>query len=270
MTPQEIQAIFDDRNTFTDTMEMTIGDKKFTLGDLRGLSANQQRQLSEKIAGAESRESIARDTATKAANLLAELQTASENLRAQKTVVPTEDDFDKEEFWGPVRKRFSDRDAKIDQAIKGIETLSNQVKNAASIWFKDRTRSQYEKVSSRLKKVDQYKDWDVDKVLGYATEHRIVDEDGMPSVERAILELTKANDIETIKKEAYAEGMKAAKQKGRLDAQPRPSSATGGRQPADKSAVAEIGLEGLGDDAMNDPELMEMFAEIQGGGGGVQ
>jgi hypothetical protein len=267
MTLQEILA---DPKTFADGIEMTIGNEKVNLGQLRELSANQQRQLSEKIAGAESRESIARDTATKAANLLAELQTARDNLQAQKTTPPTDDDFDKEEFWSPVRKRFSDRDTKIDQAIKGIETLSNQVKNAAAIWFKDRTRSQYEKVSGRLKKVDAYKDWDADKVLGYATEHRIVDEDGMPSVEKAILELTKANDIETIKKEAYAEGMKAAKQKGRLDAQPRPSSATGGRQPVDKSAVAEIGLEGLGDDAMNDPELMEMFSEIQNGGGGVQ
>jgi hypothetical protein len=263
MTLQEILA---DPKTFADGIEMTIGNEKVNLGQLRELSASQQRTLSEKISGADRREAEARDTATKAANLLAELQTASETLRAQKTVVPTEDDFDKEEFWGPVRKRFSDRDAKLDQAIKGIETLSSQVKNAAAIWFKDRTRSQYEKASPRLKKVDQYKDWDVDKVLGYATEHRIVDEDGMPSVEKAILELTKANDIEQIKKEAYAEGMKAAKQKGRLDAQPRPSSATGGRQPADKSAVAEIGLEGLGDDAMNDPELMDMFAEIQGGG----
>jgi hypothetical protein len=28
--------------------------------------------------------------------------------------------------------------------------------------------------------------------------------------------------------------------------------------------VAEVGLEGLGDDAVNDPDLMEMFAQIQG------
>jgi hypothetical protein len=79
-----------------------------------------------------------------------------------------------------------------------------------------------------------------------------------------VLELTKANDIETIRKEAYAEGMKAAKTKTRLDNQPKPSSASGGNWPKEKSAVAEVGLEGLGDDAVNDPELMEMFAQIQG------
>ena len=266
MTPEEIQAIFNDRTTFTDTMELSIGDKKFTLGDLRGLSARQQQQVAEKISGADRREAEARDTAMKAANLLSELEKAREGLIAQRTQVPTEDDFDKEEFWGPVRKRFSDRDAKIDQALKGIESLSKSVERAATIWAQERWQGQFKEVSPRLKKVDAYKDWDFKKVLDYATERKIVDDYGFPSVERAVLELTKANDIEQIKKEAYAEGMKAAKQKNRLDNQPRPSSASGGRQPADKSAVAEIGLEGLGDDAINDPELMEMFAQIQNGG----
>lgn len=264
MTLQEILA---DPKTFADGIEMTIGNEKVNLGQLRELSATQQRQLSEKIAGADQREAQARETATKAANLLAELQTASEKLREQKTTPPTEDDFDKEEFWGPVRKRFSDRDAKIDQALKAIDTLGKSVERAATIWAQERWQGQFKEVAPRLKKVDAYKDWDFKKVLDYATERKIVDDYGFPSVERAVLDLTKANDIEQIKKEAYAEGMKAAKQKNRLDAQPRPSSATGGRQPADKSAVAEIGLEGLGDDAMNDPELMEMFAEIQNGGG---
>jgi hypothetical protein len=266
MTPAEIQAIFNDKTTFTDTMELTIGDKKFTLGDLRGLSDSQQRQVAEKIAGADRREAEARDTATKAANLLAELETARTKLVEQKTKPATDDDFDKEEFWGPVRKRFTERDEKIDQAIKGLDALTKSVTQAATIWAEDRWQAQFEKNAPRLKKVDQYKDWDYAKVRDYAAQQKLLDNHGFPSVEKAILELTKASDIDTIRKEAYAEGMKAAKQRNRLDNQPRPSSATGGKQPADKSAVAEMGLEGLGDDAMNDPELMEMFAQIQNGG----
>src|SRR5712664_1340126 len=118
MTLAEILA---DPKTFTDGMEMTIGENKVTLGDLRNLSARQQKDLSDKIAAADGREAEARETATKAANLLAQLEDASTKLREQKTTLTTDDDFDKEEFWGPVRKRFSDRDAKIDQALKGIE-----------------------------------------------------------------------------------------------------------------------------------------------------
>ena len=261
-----LEQVLQDKTGYEDSIEIVIKGEKVTLGDLRTLSATQQRQLSDKISGAERRESEARDVAQKAATMLAELKEASDRLREQRTTPPAEDDFDKEEFWGPVRKRLSDRDVKIDQALKGIEALTNSVKQAATIWAEDRFQGQFEKNASRLKKVDQYKDWDYKKVRDYAAEHKVLDDYGMPSVERAILELTKANDIETIRKEAYAEGLKAAKTKNRLEAQPRPSSATGGRQPADKSAVAEIGLEGLGDDAINDPELMEMFAQIQNGG----
>jgi hypothetical protein len=261
-----LEQVLADKTGYEDNIEIMIKGEKVTLGDLRTLSAAQQRSLSDKISGAEAREAEARDVASKAATMLAELKTASDALKQQRTTPPTEDDFDKEEFWGPVRKRFSDRDAKIDQALKGIDALTNSVKQAASIWADDRFQGQYERNASRLKKVDQYKDWDWKRTRDYAAEHKITDEYGMPSVEKAILELTKANDIEQIRKEAFEAGQKAAKQRNRLDSQPRPSSATGGRQPADKSAVAEIGLEGLGDDAVNDPELMELFAQIQNGG----
>jgi hypothetical protein len=261
-----LEQVLADKTGYEDGIEIVIKGEKVTLGDLRTLSASQQRQLSEKISGADRRENEARETALKAANLLAELQGAAEKLRTERSTPPSDDDFDKEEFWGPVRKRLSDRDAKIDQALKGIEALTNSVNQAATIWAEDRFQGQFERNSPRLKKVEAYKDWDYKKVRDYAAEHKVLDEYGMPSVEKAILELTKANDLETIRKEAYEAGLKAAKQRNRLESQPRPSSASGGRQPADKSAVAEIGLEGLGDDAVNDPELMELFAQIQNGG----
>jgi len=261
-----LEQILADPKTFADGIELTIGTEKVNLGQLRELSATQQRQLSEKIAGADKREEEARNTALKAANLLSELEKVRENLSTQRTqpTTTTEDDFDKEEFWGPVRKRFSERDKKLDDALKAVDGLSKSLERAATIWAQERWNNQFEKVAPRLKKVDAYKDWDFKKTLDYATEKKIVDDYGFPSVERAVLELTKANDIETIRKEAYAEGMKAAKTKTRLDNQPKPSSASGGNWPKEKSAVAEIGLDGLGDDAMNDPELMDMFAQIQG------
>lgn len=262
----DLTQILADRSTFGDSIELTIGTEKVTLGQLRDLSQKQQKDLSDKISGADRREAEARDTALKAANLLAELEKAREGISAQRKETPTEDDFDKEEFWGPVRKRFTERDTKIDKALAAIDTLSKSVERAASIWAQERWQGQFREVSPRLKKVDAYKDWDYKKVLDYATEHKVLDDYGFPSIEKTVMELTKANDIETIRKEAYEKGKADAAKRNRLDSQPRPSSATGGKQPADKSAVAEIGLEGLGDDAMNDPELMEMFAEIQNGG----
>lgn len=258
-----LEQILADPNTFADTIEMPIGTEKITLGQLRSLSNSRQKELSDKIASATSQETVARDTAMKAANLLSELQTAKEKLIEQKTTPPTEDDFDKEEFWGPVRKRFSERDKKIEDAIKGLDALTKAVTQVSTIWAEDRWAGQFEKVSPRLKKVDQYKDWDYTKVRDYAVQNKILDKHGLPSVENAVMELTKATEIEQIKKEAYEEGKKAGQSRARLETMAKPASASGGRGVAKgKSAVAEYGFEGLGDDVMNDPELAEQIANL--------
>ena len=51
-----LEQILADPKTFADGIELTIGTEKVNLGQLRELSATQQRQLSEKIAGADKRE----------------------------------------------------------------------------------------------------------------------------------------------------------------------------------------------------------------------
>lgn len=257
-----LQEILNDKNTFADNIEMTIGNEKVTLGGLRELSANQQRQLSEKISGADRREKEANDTAVKAANLLAELETARTKLVAEKNNPPTDDDYEKEDFWVPVRKRQAEQNKKIDQALAGIDALTKSVAQAATIWAEDRWQNQYEKNSSRLKKVEAYKDWDYTKVLDYAATNKLLDAHGFPSVEKAIAELTKANDLDTVRKEAYEKGLKEGKTNARLESMPRPSSASGGKPSKGKSAVEEFGLEGLGDDVTNDPEIMEQLAQI--------
>jgi hypothetical protein len=261
-----LEQILQDKSTFTDNIELTIGTEKVTLGQLRDLSSKQQKEISDKIAGADRREAEARDTAMKAANLLSELEKARETLTAKREQPPTPDDFEKEEFWSPVRARLATEQKEREELKKSLDGISKSLERAATIWAQERWQGQYKEVAPRLKKVEQYKDWDYKKVLDYATEHRVMDEYGFPSIEKTVMELTKANDIETIRKEAYEKGKNDAAKRNRLDSQPRPSSASGGRQPADKSAVQEVGLEGLGDDAMNDPELMEMFAQIQNGG----
>jgi len=257
-----LQDILNDKNTFADNIELTIGTEKVTLGGLRELSATQQRQLSEKMAGADQREKAAQETAMKAANLLAELETAKQTLTAQKTTTTTEDDFDKEEFWGPVRKRLSERDKKIDEALAKLDALSKSVTQAATVWAEDRWQSQFEKTASRLRKVDKYKDWDYTKVRDYAATNKILDAHGLPSVEKAVAELTKESDLELAKKEAYEKGLKEGKTNARLESMPRPSSASGGKVAKGKSSVEENGLEGLGDDVMEDPELMDMISQL--------
>ena len=258
-----LEQILADKNMFADTIELTINNEKVNLGQLRELSTKQQQALSDKMAGADKREAEARDTATKAANLLAQLEEARAGIAAARTEKPTDDDFDKGDWWSPVRDRLAVRDKKFDALESAVGTLTKSVQQAATIWAKDRWRNQYDREAPRLKKVKEFENWDFDKVLAYATEKKVFDDDGMPSVERAIKELTKANEIETIRKEEYERGLQAGKNKARMDSMPRPSSASGaGKLPKGKSAVEEFGLEGLGDDVTNDADLMQQLGQL--------
>jgi hypothetical protein len=260
MTIQEILAATD---TLPDSTEIPFGEHKVKLGDIRGLTAKEKKDLSEKMAGAESREKEARDTAMKAATLLSQLEEARTKLVEQKTTPVSDDDFDTSEWWKPVKTRFEARDKKIDEAITKLENLTKAVTQTATIWAEDRWQSQYERNAPRLKKVEAYKDWDYTKVRDYAAANKILDAHGLPSVEKTILELTKANDLETARKEAYEEGLKKGRTQQRMDNMPRPSSASGGKAAKGKSAVEEMGFEGLGDDVMGDEEIMESLAKIQ-------
>lgn len=258
-----IEQIFNDRNSYADSIELSVGDKKLTLGQLREMSTAQQKAVADKISNAEQRERVAQETSSKAANLLSELEIARTNLNNQKMPPATDDDFDKEEFWGPVRKRFSERDKKLEEAISKLDNLDKSVRQAASIWADDRWQNQFERAAPKLKKIEAYKDWDIEKVRNYAVENKLLDNHGFPSIERAVQDLTKASDLETVRKEAYEKGMQEGRTKARIETMARPSSATGGvSRGKGKSAVEEFGFEGLGDDAMEDPEITRQLAEL--------
>ena len=260
MNIQEILAATD---TLPDGTEMTFGEHKIKLGDIRSLTAKEKRELTEKMAAADTREGQARDTAMKAANLLSSLEEARQGLEKQKTAPSSDDDFDTSEWWKPVKARFAERDAKIDQAIKGIESLTKSVGQAATIWAEERWQTQFERNAPRLKKVEAYKDWDYAKVRDYAAANKILDAHGLPSVEKTILELTKSSDLENTRKEAYEQGIQKGRNMSRMESMNRPASATGGKGlPKGKSAVEEFGLEGLGDDVANDADIMEQLAKV--------
>jgi hypothetical protein len=263
MTLQEILA---DAKTFTDEMEMSLGDNKVKLGDLRGLTAKQQKDLSDKIQSATDRERTATEMATKASEIYNNLDALQKKALESQPKQPTgdSDDWETNEWWKPARTRLSSFEKQQKETMDKLTTLATAVERAATIWAEDRWNSQYERAAPRLKKNKDYADWDVAKVRDYATTHKLLDGYGFPSIEKAVAELTKANEIEEIKKQAREEGLKEGMNRGRLERMNRPSSASGGRSAgAKKSSVEEHGLEGLGDDVMDDAELMEQLAEAQ-------
>lgn len=253
-----LSDILADSKTFTDDMEMILGDQKVKLGELRGLTTKQQKDLSDKIQSAVERERQATEMSTKATEIFNNLKALETTAAETSKTKPTgeEDDFESNNWWTPVRKRMSAQGKKIEDALAKLDTFGKSLERAASIWAQDRWSTQYEKASPRLKKSKDHADWDLTKVREYATKNQLVDEYGFPSIERAVTELTKATEIEEIKKQAREEGFKDGQTRARLAGQNRPSSATGGKKTG-KAAVEEFGLEGLGDDVASDPELME-------------
>ena len=254
----QFQDILDDEKTFPDNIELTINGKQVTLGDVRGLSRKKQQELTEKMADTERKRAEVLELATKAADLEAKLRQQLEDSGRPKPT-PTEDEFDNDPFWAPVRKRLAGPQETIKKLDETVKTLTNQLSQAAAIWAEDRWHSQYERAKPRLK--DKAKDWTYEKVRDYAAQNKLVDSFGLPSVEKAIMSLTQEDELQARVNEAYEKGLREGTTKGRMGVQPKPTSAAGPPRP-EKSAVAEKGLEALGDDVQNDPELMNMLSEL--------
>lgn len=253
-----LEEILADEKTFADSIEFELGGRKVNLGDLRGLSRKQRTDLADRMADTERKRAEVLQLAEQAANLKNSLD--AQLAEAGKRAAPT-DDFDSDPFWGPVKKQFApltEINKKLEAKVTSLENAANQM---AKIWAEDRWRSQFDRSKERLKG-DKFKDMTYEKVRDYAGTNKILDSYGLPSVEKAILELTKEDEIQTKVDEAFQRGLREGNVKGRMGVQPKPTSASGGAKLPENSMVAKKGLEGLGDDVAEDPEMMEMLSKL--------
>lgn len=257
-----LAEILADSETFTDDMEMQLGEHKVKLADLRGLTSRQQKELSEKLQAATEQQREALDMSEKATGIYNNLKKLEEESAARRSSEDA-DDFDTNNWWTPVRKRMTAQEKQVQEAMKKVDDLTASFTKAATMFVTERWNNQYERVAPRLKKSKEYGGWDMPKVRDFAAKNQIVDEFGFPSIERAVAQLTRADDIEEAKRQAREEGLKEGLQRARLQTQARPTSATGAKPQKGKSAVEELGLEGLGDDVMSDDELMSQLEEAQ-------
>lgn len=251
------EQLFSDEANFADNLEITVGDKKFTLGEARELSKKKQGELAAKL-------NEAKDLATKAAGVIQEYEGKKAAIDAAPVVRATADDkWDEDPLFRPVAKKTKELETMIGDLKKQNDTLTNALGNTAKIWFRDRAEAQFDRSAERLKKSAKYKDYDVDKVLEFASQNKIFDGNGLPSVARAIQELTKEDDIAIIRREEYERGLKEGATKGRMAGMTRPTSAEGAqRRPEDSAVGKNVSLEHLGDDVSKDPELMEMLSQL--------
>ena len=245
--------------------EFELGGKKLTIGSLREATASQQKKLEASLKEAEGRRQQAAADAEKAAAILNNLQALEKTQKEtaeRMAAPPNEDDFDTNNWWTPVRKRLEPLSKKNEELITQVKQLNDAATRMAQIWADDRWHGQYDRMQDRLKKSSKYKDMTYEQVRDHAAKNNLLDGYGFPSVEKAILELTKEDDLERIKREAREEGLKEGMQRARLNATPRPTSASGGKGPSPKQIDPNKNLEDLGDVVMEDPELREMLSGL--------
>lgn len=253
------QEILDDSKLYPDDIALTVNGKNVTLGELRGLSKKQREAFDAKAADLDKKRNEAAAIATKAAELQAELE---KKIAAAGTVrpSPSDDEFDNDPFYAPVRKRFSgltDEQKKIAETINGLQKLAT---NMTALYMDDRWGRQYDANKTRLG--DKAKEWTREKLRDLAAEKKLLDAAGLPSIELAINSVVGEDELSARIKAAREEGLREGMTRARVSAMPRPTSATGGAPPSQKPVVAEKGLEGLGDDVANDPDLMRMLSDL--------
>lgn len=265
----DFEAIIGDESTFPDALELTIGDKKVPLGSIRDLSKKKQARVTEELSrleaertGLSAKQREVMELSTKAAAIYDDLQ---KKLAAANTVTHTDGLdpnalYDSDPWYAPIRTR----NAKIEEGQKALQTtlgqLTQAVTGAVSAFIEDRWEREFEGVEDRVKKSKAIKDWDFNKLKTYATENKIHDKRGLPSIRAAVDRLTEQEREQEKAEEAYARGLREGELKARMGVQPRPASAAaamgGGKGP-------ETLDEALNPEAIaQDPELAEMLANL--------
>jgi len=260
-----LKMVLDDTKTYPDNTEFAIGNDKVTLGELRTARTQMEAELGKKTQAADDKFREVTELATKAAELkatyerqVADLQKNDKGNRGGST---SEDEFESDPFWQPANKKFKAINETVQKMNDTVTKLAGAMEKATTIWAEDRWRGQFDRLAPRLQKIEKHKNMTYEQVRDYAAEHKLVDRHGLPSVEKAILELTAESERDSLIQEAFDKGRREGEMRGRLAATVRPTSASGPPNP-EKSHVKDKGLEGLGDDVAEDKELTEMLAQL--------
>ena len=261
----DFNAVLSDKTKYPDTIEIPIGDEKVSLGDLRTLTQGQQAALADQINSYKTREREVTELASKAAEVISRAEAAT---KAEEKPVrqPNEWDqlYDTDPSYAPVRTRLSAYEEKLTKAQEKLDAQQAALEKAAMVFAKRMWRDDYKEAGERLKG-DKYAQWrDIDKLANYAAQRGLIDpESGIPSVSRAIEDLTREDELARLREEAKQEGIRQGRLEARMGAMQRPTSAAGPQPGSGDFALDPAkNFEDLGDKAMLDPATREMLAQL--------
>lgn len=267
MSKDLIKKFLQDAKAHPDTTVITIGDQQTTLGDLRSLDAEERTQLSAALENAskqqadiEKRKNEILDLSQKAQQAYAAAEEARAKATSGQRTEPGADPWD-DPWLKPVKKVIDERDAKIAQLTEQLGTVVKIVGNAANIFSEDRYEREYSSINfgSREKKPS------LEDIKKFATENKIVDRLGIPSVRLAWDKMSEADRQKERDDAAFERGKAARDQElmaARMPAPGVPGPGMSGALPKADPNKGDLG--DLYADAMKDPELRALMELTNG------
>lgn len=265
-----LKQFLEDSAKYPDATEVQIGDVKVPLGSLRALNSSERTALADRLKTAEALEKANKERETKLVDLATKTQKVYEEYTARAAAAgnnpPKADANDPwaDPWLAPVKTALSERDQKIVELTKKLEESTKTIANAATIWAQDRWDRQYEGINfgTREKKPT------ADELIKYATDNKLLDRQGIPSITAAWNHMTAGEREADMKKQEFERGREAGRAES-LAARVTPPGAAGPGVPPPVPVRIKPGEGDLGDlysQALQDPELKALLEQAAGAG----
>ena len=263
----QLKKFLDDTKTYPDGTMVTIGETQVPLGSLRQLNATERQQLadgikanSEREADLSKRQELVVDLAKKAQAAY----NAAEEARVKAAGQPlpnTGADPWQDPWLAPVKGALDERDKKIATLTEQLKQAVTVVANAATTFSEDRWDKQYESIDfgKREKKPTR------DEVLKFATDNKIVDRHGLPSVKLAWDKMSEADRLDEMRKTEREKGREEGRQEAIASRIPPPNVPGPGQAPLPRINTAAGDLGDLYSEAIKDPELRALIEQLPAG-----
>jgi hypothetical protein len=252
----DFNEILKDSAKYPDNLEVDFAGAKVPLGSLRQFTTGQLADIDKRQKAIEKEYADAKTARESAMDLSQRAQQLWDSLQQTKPAASTpagEDPWETDPIYAPVRNRFTERDKQVKDLKETLEKLAKTQEQLALVGGWDRWERQY----NAFPKERRPKDKSLEDLVKYAAENKLVDRFGIPSVEKAIDQMTAGDRLEEIRKQARAEGAAEAETRLRASTMPRPNfnpspaSRGGGKAPLED-------LDQLTDKVLEDPELRQL------------
>jgi hypothetical protein len=265
MSKDAIKKFLQDTQNYPDTTMVKIGDQEVPLSSLRALNSEERQQLdaamksaTERQAELDNQRKSVLDLSTKAQQTYEQAQELLKKAAPQPN--PGNDPW-QDPWLSPVKAALETRDKQLEELKTHLRTLLTAFTNSVNIYTADRYEREYQGLNfgKREKKPTQ------EEILKFATENKIVDRHGIPSIRAAWDKMSEADRLEEIRQEALEKGREEGRQQAIASRIPPPNVPGPGINPPPNRTPGDGTLGDLWAEANKDPELRAMIEQLPPG-----